>query len=409
MSIVVAQDIEVRAIRSEAELQFAHELMARNHKPAYDDAIDWLTATVRTYPGLLPEHTRIALRGGEITAALRLNVETLRLGEARLKMLGLGWVTTDPERRGQGIAAALIQDSLQYAHRHGFHVSMLFGIPNYYTRFGYSTCLSEHFVTVRVGDIPRPPLRGLSVRSVRPGDLRAIQRMHEEQDREVACSILRNGAHLSSLWDRVREFRVFLTSKGQIAGYVWPKATEDAFEILEVGYADERTRIEVLAWCAEFAINHLHDTVRYHLPPEHPLAWYLRTFPSSHETRFVRDRDGMMCLVDIGEALESCVPEWESRVRDLAVSGVSTELTLYVNGVPYRIRSNRGVIDVSENSTGRNKFVLTAQQLTRLIVGYERWQDIYFEERRLINPDARALLPVLFPKRNPYVHPFDRF
>lgn len=408
MTIAVAHDIEVRAVRSADELSRVHELMARCQKPPYDESLAWLANNVRTYPGFLPEHTRVAWRAGEIAGGLRITTETIRLGEARLKMGGIGWVSTAPEHRRNGVADALLRDALRYMQHHGYHVSMLFGIPNYYTRFGYTTCLAEHFVTVPVEDIPRVPIRFLRTRPVKAGDVREVQRIHESADRNVACSPLRNAGHIASRWDRMKDAQVFLTQEGRVAGYVLPSAGKDVVDIHEISDVDADYRPEMLAWCASHAAQHLYASVRFHLPPEHPFAVFLRGVPSKHETRYVRDRDGMMCLVDIGETLENLVPDWESRLREYAVASERTELTLLVDGRPFRVRSNRGAIDIAAVS-GRNKFSVTAPELVRLITGYDPWEDVYGRERRLIAPATRALFPVLFPKRNPYVHRFDRF
>ena len=45
----------------------------------------------------------------------------------------------------------------------------------------------------------------------------------------------------------------------------------------------------------------------------------------------------------------------------------------------------------------------------RLLTGYSHFEDVFQQERRLIAADARAFLAAIFPKRNPYVHTFDRF
>ena len=44
-----------------------------------------------------------------------------------------------------------------------------------------------------------------------------------------------------------------------------------------------------------------------------------------------------------------------------------------------------------------------------LVTGYFHVEDILAKRRRMITAEARALLEVTFPKRDPYVWQFDRF
>ena len=84
------------------------------------------------------------------------------------------------------------------------------------------------------------------------------------------------------------------------------------------------------------------------------------------------------------------------------------EFTFLVDKTPYRVRANRGAIDVAVAS-GNNKVSLTGSELMHLVTGYRYVDDILAARRRLITAEARALLEVLFPKRNAYVWEFDRF
>ena len=115
-----------------------------------------------------------------------------------------------------------------------------------------------------------------------------------------------------------------------------------------------------------------------------------------------------MTFVDVGEALESMIPEWESLLARSAARDDRAELTFVVNNAPYRIRANCGAMDVA-NVPGKNKVGLTAAELMHLVTGYRLAQDVLAARRRIVTPEARALIGVLFPKRAPYVWHFDRF
>ena len=84
-------EITVKPVESRDELRMAHDMFATvRFVDDYPGGIRWLENCGVRYPGYLKEHTRIAMCGPEIVGGLRMITDTIRLGEARLKMGGLG-------------------------------------------------------------------------------------------------------------------------------------------------------------------------------------------------------------------------------------------------------------------------------------------------------------------------------
>jgi hypothetical protein len=135
---------------------------------------------------------------------------------------------------------------------------------------------------------------------------------------------------------------------------------------------------------------------------------FLTQFRSTHEMRVERDGGCMMRLVNTAETLESMIPEWESVLAASAAREWRTEFTLLVDGTPYRVRTNRGAVDVAA-TTGSNKVSMKAGDLAHLITGYRDPADVLAERHYLMSGEARTLFALLFPKRCPYVWRFDRF
>jgi len=102
------------------------------------------------------------------------------------------------------------------------------------------------------------------------------------------------------------------------------------------------------------------------------------------------------------------LPEWEARLTETGLAELRVETTLLIGRESFRVRANRGAIDVTR-STGANKLSISVQELVHLATGYLHLDEVFQRKRRLINADARSLLAAIFPKRNPYVHLLDRF
>ncbi len=400
-------DIMIKPVETDDELRQAVELMIAEHAADAPDAALWLRTYGQRYPGFAREHTRIAVVKGEVVAALRLTTDTLVLGEARLRMGGIGWVTTMPRYRHRGCCRMLMDDAMAYMRRHRYHLSMLFGIPDLYERFGYVTSLAEHCVLVetteaRTFDLP------FRVLPAKPGAIPLFQVLHRGNSAAIPCSILRTTAHFKNRWDRWRDWYALYDDEGRIHAYFIAGVEGNALRVDDVAVAEDGFCAAVLAASGQLAHERGLGRIRFHVPPDHCLARYLLLFRSTHEMHVDRNGGGMLAPIDKGETLESMIPEWENLLMAHAATELHAECTLVVQNDCYRIRVHHGAIDVAAAS-GSSKVSLTSEDFVHLVTGYRHLEDILAVRRSIIAPAARQLLTVLFPKRHPYMWRFDRF
>lgn len=397
----------IKPVETRDELRLATDLMATVHIDADVAARRWLEDCSWQYPAFRTEHTRIATRKGEVLSALRLTTDTIRIGEARLKMGGLGWVATSPRHRKRGICRRLIEDTMAYMREHSYHVSMLFGIPNFYHRFGYVTTLADYTVLMDTNEalsFENPFQEFLA----KPGEVTVIQRLHNANDANAVCSLVRTAAHIHNKWGRWNEWRLLKDEQGKTAAYLYVEPQHDCLYVLESGVAEMGVCAAVVRQAGRIAQEHELPRIRFCQPPAHPVARFLAQFPSIHETRYDRHGGGMMAFISISETLESMIPEWESLLARSVARELRTEFTMLVDGAAYRIRANRGAVDVAA-SQGTSKISLKTADLMHLITGYRHPADVLEERRCLVTTDARALFTTIFPKRTPYVWRLDRF
>lgn len=400
--------ITVRAVETADELRMAHDMFAAIH--AADDhakGIRWLDNCGVRYPGFLTEHTRIAMCGPEMVGGLRMLTDTVRLGEARLKMGGLGWVTTSERHRHKGICRKLMDDILAYMKLHRHHISMLFGVPELYHRWKYVTTIADHVIDVDTLEALtfECPLKD---RPAKVGDIEVLQSIHNANEDEMACSIVRTRAHFMCKWNDSTPKRVLTDSRGKVLAYFFYKNMGDHLAVEEVGVTDTGLCGSVLKVCGRLAEEESLAHLRITSPPAHPMARYMLQFKSRHEMLISRNAGGMLAFVDIDETFEHMIPEWERCLKESGASEARTEATLLVEGAPYRIRANRGAIDISR-VPGKCKVSLTTDEVMHLMTGYRYADDILAPKQCFLSPGARALLHALFPKRHPFVWPFDRF
>lgn len=410
--------IDTRAVKNAAELQEANDLMAKVFAHSYFDIMQWMRHIGTAYPGFHPEHTRVARIDGDLAGTLRITSDTVRIGEARLHMGGFGWIATAAHHRHKGVASALIEDGIRYMRERSYHISMLFGIPNFYHRFGYCTTLAEYATRLDVRDLPAYEGPAFRIRKAKPGDIRLMQKMHEQDDGATACSIIRCGAHFNYHWKQWENARIVMTPEGKVLGYLLiergsayaspRKQAGNTLEVEEVGVINRAGCAVVLEAAARIARESLLTELRFEAPPEHPLIAYLHQFRSAHTMNLTKGEGGMIAVVNMAETLESMIPEWESQLARQGGRELNTELTLHIDGAPFTVRTHRGAISVVKQG-GRNKLSVTGEEFVQLLTGYRHLSEVLAIRRRIITADGHRLAEALFPKRHPYVWRIDRF
>ena len=103
-------------------------------------------------------HVRLVLRDPEIVGHLAVCLRTIRLGDQLLTMAGFAEVATHPDRRGEGIAARLVQAGIEEAREMRADVVALFGTAGVYAGAGF--CPIDN------------PIRYVDMHGVRTNDIR---------------------------------------------------------------------------------------------------------------------------------------------------------------------------------------------------------------------------------------------
>jgi len=76
----------------------------------------------------------------------------MRIGSTPVRMAGIGGVHTDRQHRKKSYMRALYEDSVTYMIDQGYCVSVLFGIENFYIKWGYATSLAQYVAKVKTRD-----------------------------------------------------------------------------------------------------------------------------------------------------------------------------------------------------------------------------------------------------------------
>ena len=159
---------------------------------------------------------------------------TISIGVARVRVDGIGGVETEEEYRGRGYARRVMEAALarmggeNTVSQDPAALSFLFGIPNFYEKFGYAQAgpwYSLHLTELSGGDsLPD----GWTVRSCTPHDLPAIHALYERGTAQAVGAVIRHpSGHVWSTLAAVvadssrDECRVVVDPSRAVAAYAW--------------------------------------------------------------------------------------------------------------------------------------------------------------------------------------------
>jgi Acetyltransferase (GNAT) domain len=378
----------------------------------------------------------------------------MRIGEAVVRMDGIGGVETEEEYRNRGYMRRVMDTCLEIMKSGDGAISTLFGIEDFYPKFGYATAGPEN--TVRL-PLPKdaaeitPFPSGWSLRSFNLDDLPAVKRIYH-QNTLCASGALRRHNELDEptwvkhfarsspqstrigtrAWKKLRkslsarskdECRVLIDPVGDIAGYAWLGLIDNwwmfvrreefpnSFHITEVFARDPEAADAIVVACQLWAKEEegSYDGVDLAIPPEGPVAMAAMYEGGTVLQVNIRRGDFMSRTLNTSRLIRQMQPEFSARIR---VSGLNIcgrlhfvtdegEESIFIT--PDRV--------TEESGTGERQITVEIPQdtLSRLCLGAFETSDLLARLPKRPDHQTSELLEVLFPGRTPHIYSMDRF
>lgn len=396
-----------------------------------------LRLTYQTEPG---GDGRVDLMDGERSVSwLWIVPLTLRIGAATVRMDGIGGVGTEEEYRRRGYSRRVLEAAVERMRQGDAALSMLYGIPNFYPRFGYATAGPDHFVWLTKLTGEATLSAGWKVRSFAPADLPAVRRLYDENTAAgVGCAV-----RSEERWRRLVEpedgpgddCRVVEDPAGRVRAYAWRARWHWYADILEGEQPQAMVIAEVMAdgpaaadallatcrrWAAEVSARRSVPVERVvlPLPPEGHVAAAAMHQSASFVHRFVPCGSSMARVLDVSRLLEALKPELARRLRAAgSCFAGALHFRTEVGDVMLAItREDVTVIGMDQDSPARHDPVARRSELrvpqatlARLALGAFPPGDLLDRLERPPDGEARRLMETLFPLRHPHLYLPDRF
>ena len=351
----------------------------------------------------------------------------MRIGSSIVKMGLITNVATNSGHRIYGYSSSCMNRQLQYMQDQGDDVSVVFGISDFYSKFGYASCFPEHMLFVNTRDAEEAPrLDGYEVRDFADRDIDPALQIFAENNRRRTASVVRKKnewlGFISGLRPGYPPPSFVLEKDGRTVAYVsfhrstyleYPAyaAYDEDFQVCEVGMESHECLSTILNELGVRALKGRFERIGLNIPLDHPLAEYCRRFGAISTVTYQKNGRGMMRIMDQRTLFEKMREELQDRVSHQRVSQGGIEIKTALGNT--RIGVQAGELSVDEG-TGRaeNRIELPQEILTQLVIGYRSADDVLRDEKVTASGDTRLLqmlFPTSFPNVSLYYMPLDIF
>jgi predicted N-acetyltransferase YhbS len=174
----------------------------------------------------------IAVDDGRIVSCVGIFPMTFACGGVRLRVGGIGGVSTNPEYRSRGLMTKLMNEAMEIMRRRQDDISILWGDRLRYARFGYENAGRHYTFNIDRRHVLPGILAGREIRplSFTGGDLSRIARLYRQWELRVE----RSPAKLKSVFGR-DTYETWVWLKGQAFAYMTIKGVGADRDLIEFG------------------------------------------------------------------------------------------------------------------------------------------------------------------------------
>jgi len=326
----------------------------------------------------------------------------VRIGQIPLKLGGIGDVSTKRAYRQQGFARLMLEDAVAFMREDGFHLSALYGIPNFYPKFGYTPAMPGTDSTIYTRDAELAQAR-YPVRRMQPTDRPRVAAIYEQMNANRTLSCVRDpatwtGFRIGAGWNDRIDALVVLDGE-QIIGYASYDLDPWRCALGEVGYSTPDAWSTILAEAARQALEKRVEKLTINAPADDPFLHYCRRFGCSTTVSYARNAHGMARLINQQATLQAVQPLLKRR---LEASPIEWRGTLVFS-------TDLGTDTVSLGKGPEVQLRLPQTLLTQWLLGYCAVADSVFENDVDVPEQFVPVLAAIFPSGYPYIYASDRF
>ena len=365
------------------------------------------------------DQSRVCVVDGKIVSYVRVSDRSMHLGEAVVKLGGIGMVVTLEEYRRRGYSSALLRDAITYMEAQSYDLSLLFTtIQPFYTPLGWASFPQTSF-ELELHDKKTFVPSGWKRRAFDlERDLTQISQIYDEHNKGRTGTILRS----ESLWRDGYSQQVgmlpslVVEKEGQIGAYAnlaFPDDDQGIDAYLATYYPNLRevgcrsaAPDSLPALChaiLEAAYERGVESISGRLTRHHPMTLLLSEESGSPLSFSIHER-AMYHVISLERLFQKLIPKFEKELGNTAITDRSGSFCFTVSEQTCTLNVNRGKVTVVADDSGKTKVALDTYHFLKVLFGdatFGQLDELNRIKGISLQPDEKALLSTLFPKDEP--------
>lgn len=364
-----------------------------------------IKVTTMEDPNFREGDLRVVKIDGQIVSMMMLIRRQLRIGTAIVNGAIVAPVATHPNHQKKGYCSAVMRNAIAYMKTQGFDITILWGNPQLYSYYGYSSAMVKTEVVIKPKQATSPEKDGYKFRPFSQADLAGITRIYHSNTATRTCAELRS----ATMWEwkpggPEAKLETLTNEKEEVIGYLafgtdWGRPCAHEIGVLN----DEASKI-IFNYILEIARRRSLEEFYCLVHPYHPFARF--AFQHGGEIRIQSGGGaGMARLLNLASSLAKMKKELERRLHRSEFYNRESTLKISSEDQFATLHINHGRVSVSTDSIKTDYHLHIPQScLNPLITGYKDIGELVKDPnvRMKGGKSAIRLTEILFPVGLPY-------
>ena len=323
----------------------------------------------------------------------------MRIGRSSVRVAGIGAVATHGYYRKRGLMSRTAARAMPIMRDAGYDMTLLFGVHDYYDRFGYVRAYPSRTYIVAAEELPtdKPSPRPRNIRRLPMGEMASV---YNRGSAGMTGTAVRPTYRKAALQGG-QECLLWRDAKGKLAGWVLIRGNTC---VDQAGDPEQVLRV-----LGELARKRSWNEVRFaHLHFDTRLRKRITAGTCRSETHYTRSGGAMIRTLNLRRTLEKITPEISSRLAASSLSGWRGTLSLRDARERAVLRFNGKNVRIVDGPAGKNA-VRGGEEVAQLLIGSDEPRALCEAAGMRTTGEAARLLDVIFPARHPCLAGADRF
>lgn len=355
------------------------------------------------------------LLDGVAVSGMGIVKKQMQIGSAMVQQGGIAGVWTAEAHRKKGYASRVMWEGVAWMAKQKYEMSILFGIADFYHRYGYAAAFAEQAMTIDTAHLQllKPVY---FTRKMKVSDLNAIKKAYQKYNAGRSGMDARRARWMPT-WRmprmgegttrRAGKVLMVCDEKDRVKGFVVFDHQAGRLVVSEVCGVDRATLVTIGAAIGRRAKREGADQVRFCLPLDDPFLDVCVALGYSCSASYPFNGGAMGRIITLEPLLQKMTGVFQDRITASELGWVGDViLKTDIGTVGLCIGKEQVVL---QEKPKRPNVYISQMALSQLVMGYRSVEDVAHDQGVSIPKRLVPVLSVLFPKGNPYMWWSDRF